>query len=107
RKARKAKDEDSIICSGMELEKKVPDQLSVFFLSQGDQTAESVMGRLTDFISAAQQSIAFAIYDMRLSDSLKQMLAGALQDRARRGVRIRICFDGDKPLNPNPSIGQD
>ncbi len=72
-KARKVKDEGENICAGMELEKKVVDQLSVFFLSQGDQTAESVMKRLTDFIDAARESLDFAIYDMRLSDSLKQM----------------------------------
>jgi phosphatidylserine/phosphatidylglycerophosphate/cardiolipin synthase-like enzyme len=91
----------------MELEKQAADQINVFFLSQGDQTAESVMGRLTDFISAAKESLDFAIYDMRLSDSLKQMFAGALQDRAKNGIRIRICFDGDKPISPNPSMGQD
>ncbi len=83
------------------------DELSVFFLSQGDQTAESVMNRLTDFIGGAKESLDFAIYDMRLSDSLKQMFLRALQERARGGVRIRICFDGDKPLSPNPSLGQD
>ena len=65
------------------------------------------MSRLTAFIGAAQKSLDFAIYDMRLSDSLKQMLMGALQERAKRGVQIRICFDGDKPLSPNPSLGQD
>jgi phosphatidylserine/phosphatidylglycerophosphate/cardiolipin synthase-like enzyme len=91
----------------MELEKKVGDQLNVFFLSQGDQSAESVMSRLTDFIGATQESLDFAIYDMRLSDSLKQMLIAALQERAKHGVRIRLCFDGDKPINPNPSLGQD
>jgi phosphatidylserine/phosphatidylglycerophosphate/cardiolipin synthase-like enzyme len=91
----------------MGLEKQAADQISVFFLSQGDQSAESVMSRLTDFIGAAQKSLDFAIYDMRLSDSLKQMLVGALQDRAKNGVQIRICFDGDKPLSPNPSLGQD
>ena len=65
------------------------------------------MRRLTEFISAARESLDFAIYDMRLSDPLKQMLSDALKERAGHGVRIRICFDGDKPLTPNPNIGQD
>jgi phosphatidylserine/phosphatidylglycerophosphate/cardiolipin synthase-like enzyme len=30
-----------------------------------------------------------------------------LRERAGQGVRIRICFDGDKPLHPNPALGQD
>jgi phosphatidylserine/phosphatidylglycerophosphate/cardiolipin synthase-like enzyme len=91
----------------MELKPQATDQITVFFLSQGDQSAESVMRQLTDFIGAARESLDFAIYDMRLSDPLKRMLSDALKERADHGVRIRICFDGDKPLTPNPNIGQD
>jgi phosphatidylserine/phosphatidylglycerophosphate/cardiolipin synthase-like enzyme len=91
----------------MELKSQRADQLSVFFLSQGGQSAEAVMSRLTGFIGAARASLDFAIYDMRLGDGLKKQLADALQERAARGVRIRICFDGDKPLSPDPSLGQD
>ena len=35
---------------------------------------------------------------MRLSDRLKAQLLAALQERAKAGVQIRICYDGDKPL---------
>ena len=31
----------------------------------------------------------------------------ALRERAAAGVRIRICFDGDKPAQPNLAAGQD
>ena len=48
------------------------DQLSVFFLSQGEQSADSVMARLTHFLGGAQRSLDFALYDMRLSDVFKQ-----------------------------------
>ena len=83
------------------------DQLSVFFLTGEEQSAESVMGRLTAFIAEARDSLDFAIYDMRFCDALKAQLAAALRDRAQAGVRIRICFDGDKPLAPDLAKGQD
>ncbi len=81
--------------------------LSAFFLSQDEQTAESVMARLTTFIAAATRSLEFALYDMRLSEGLREQLVFALQQRATAGVKIRICYDGDKPVNPNLAAGQD
>jgi phosphatidylserine/phosphatidylglycerophosphate/cardiolipin synthase-like enzyme len=84
------------------------DTLSVFFLAQGEQSADSVMARLTAFISAAKESLDFAVYDMRLSDPLKASLTSALRERADAGVQIRFCYDGgDKPLRPNVAGGQD
>jgi phosphatidylserine/phosphatidylglycerophosphate/cardiolipin synthase-like enzyme len=71
------------------------EQLSVFFLAEGEQSAESVMERLAGFIRAAERTLDFALYDLRLSDALKQRLVAALQERAAAGVRIRICYDGD------------
>ena len=82
-------------------------KLSVFFLSEGEQTAESVMGRLEDFISGAQHSLDFALYDMRFTQPLQERLAAALRERAQHGVAIRICFDGDKPIQPALAQGQD
>jgi phosphatidylserine/phosphatidylglycerophosphate/cardiolipin synthase-like enzyme len=81
--------------------------LSVFFLAQGEQSAASVMTRLTTFIGAAKQSLDFAVYDMRLSDPLKAALSATLRERATAGVQIRFCYDGDKPLQPNVAAGQD
>jgi phosphatidylserine/phosphatidylglycerophosphate/cardiolipin synthase-like enzyme len=85
----------------------VPDELAVFFLAQDEQSAETVMRRLTNFIGAAQKTLDFALYDMRLSDPLKNLLSAALHERAAAGVRIRICYDGDKPIQPNMASGQD
>ena len=82
-------------------------QLSVFFLAEGEQTADAVMTRLTDFIHAAKQSLDFALYDMRLGEPLKNQLSAALRERAEAGGQISICYDGDKPLNPNIAAGQD
>src|SRR3954469_19410587 len=83
------------------------DQISVFFLSEGEQESAAVMKHLTDFIGAAQETLDFALYDMRLSDQLKSQLLAALQARAKNGVRIRFCYDGDKPVFPNMAQGQD
>jgi phosphatidylserine/phosphatidylglycerophosphate/cardiolipin synthase-like enzyme len=65
------------------------------------------MERLTTFIRAAKQTLAFAIYDMRFNDPLRTQLAVALRDRAEAGVEIRFCYDGDKPSPPNVAAGQD
>jgi phosphatidylserine/phosphatidylglycerophosphate/cardiolipin synthase-like enzyme len=83
------------------------DNLSVFFLAEGEQSADSVMARLTAFIRAAKQSLDIAVYDMRFGDSLRAQLATALHGRASAGVQIRFCFDGDKPVEPNVAAGQD
>src|SRR5438105_661749 len=83
------------------------DNLSVFFLAQGEQSADAVMTRLTTFIRAAKQTLDLAVYDMRFSDPLKAALSSALRERAEAGVQIRFCYDGDKPAQPNVAAGQD
>src|SRR6185369_17525028 len=83
------------------------DNLSVFFLAEGEQSADDVMARLTTFIRAAKQTLAFAIYDMRFSDPLRVQLAAALRERAEAGVEIRFCYDADKPPRPDLAAGQD
>jgi phosphatidylserine/phosphatidylglycerophosphate/cardiolipin synthase-like enzyme len=83
------------------------DDVNVFFLAENEQSADAVMSRLIAFVSQAETSLDFALYDMRLSGSLKAQLTTALQGRAQAGVAIRICFDGDKPTVPNLAAGQD
>jgi hypothetical protein len=65
------------------------------------------MSRLTSFIGAAKKTLDFAVYDMRFSEALKSALANALRERATAGVDVRICYDGDKPVQPNMARGQD
>src|SRR5947207_4916461 len=83
------------------------DNVSVFFLAEGEQAADEVMVRLAAFIRAAKQSLDFAIYDMRFSDRLKTSLSSPLRERAEAGVKIRFCYDADKPSPPNVAAGQD
>lgn len=65
------------------------------------------MQRLTDFIGAARATLDFALYDMRLGEPLRKLFSAAPQKRAAAGMRIRICYDGDKPLHPDLAAGQD
>jgi len=65
------------------------------------------MARLTAFVGAAKETLDLAVYDMRLSDPLKNTLASVLRERAEAGVQIRFCYDGDKPPQPNVAAGQD
>lgn len=83
------------------------EQLTFFFLAEGEQSAGTVMSCLTDFIAEAKQTLDLAFYDMRLTEPLKEQFSKALQERASAGVKVRICFDGDKPLKPNLAAGQD
>src|ERR1700736_1356663 len=83
------------------------DNVSVFFLAQGEQSVDAVMARLTTFLRAAKQTLDLAVYDMRFSDPLRAQLVSALRERADAGVQIRFCYDGDKPPQPNVAAGQD
>src|SRR5205807_413939 len=83
------------------------DNLSVFFLAEGEQSGDDVMTRLVTFIRAAKQTLDFAVYDMRFSDPLRAQLAAALRDRAEAGLEIRFCYDADKPPQPDLAAGQD
>ena len=73
----------------------------------GPGLPDDVRARLTAFIRAANETLAFAIYDMRFSDPLRAQLTAALRDRVEAGVKIRFCYDGDKPPEPNLAAGQD
>jgi len=83
------------------------DNLSVFFLAEREQSADNVMARLAAFIRGAKQTLDFAIYDMRFRDSLRGQLAVALREKAEGGVKIRFCYDADKPPQPDLAAGQD
>jgi phosphatidylserine/phosphatidylglycerophosphate/cardiolipin synthase-like enzyme len=76
------------------------DDLRVHFLAENEQPAEAVAQWLAAFIRGARSCLDVAVYDFRLSDPLKAVVAGALADRAAAGVAIRIAYDADKPERP-------
>ncbi|HZS90218.1 MAG TPA: phosphatidylserine/phosphatidylglycerophosphate/cardiolipin synthase family protein [Chloroflexota bacterium] len=81
--------------------------ITPYFLAQGEQAPEATANRLADFIDRAKHSLDIAVYDFRLSDPLKEIVAGALARRAARGVAIRIAYDSDKPEMPQMERGMD
>src|SRR5437588_8656339 len=85
----------------------IMDNLSVFFLAEREQSADDVMARLAVFVGGETQTLCFAICDMRFSDSLRAHLAAALRETAEGGVKIRFCYDADKPPQPDLAAGQD
>jgi phosphatidylserine/phosphatidylglycerophosphate/cardiolipin synthase-like enzyme len=67
------------------------------FLEEGGQEPSVVAELLAEFLSAAQASLHLAIYDFRLSDALAAPIVGALRERAKAGVDVRIAYDAGKP----------
>ncbi|HUS16398.1 MAG TPA: phospholipase D-like domain-containing protein [Chloroflexia bacterium] len=70
----------------------MPD-LRVLFLEAGKQTAAEVATQLAHFITGASHSLDLALYDVHLSGHARDILIGALQERQRGGVPVRICYD--------------
>jgi phosphatidylserine/phosphatidylglycerophosphate/cardiolipin synthase-like enzyme len=83
------------------------DSLDVTLLAQGEQSGPEIAAKLADFIRGAERSLDLAVYDLRLSDPLKAIVAGALGERAAAGVAIRIAYDADKPEPPQVAQGMD
>src|SRR5262245_45900155 len=83
------------------------DGLAVSFLTEGEQTAQAVARRLVDFSGGARRSLDIAVYDFRLSDPLKDIVAAALRKRAAAGVAIRIAYHADKLQPPALASGMD
>lgn len=86
--------------SQSEQERPGASDLLVHFLAQDEQRAEDVARWLAAFIRGTRRTLDIAVYDFRLSDPLKAIVAGALAECAARGVSIRIAYDADKPEQP-------
>ena len=82
------------------------DNLSVFFLAQGEQSADAVMARLTTFIRAAKQTLDLAVYDMRFSDPLRTQLASALRERADADTQGSEDYSSDPENHGGPPAGR-
>lgn len=78
--------------------------LKVLFLEDGGQTAESVSRWLASIVSAARVSINLAIYDCHLEGESADIFAGALHERARAGVALRILYNEPRALPPEGEV---
>ena len=82
------------------------DTLKHLFLEEGAQTAESVARWLAEIIAAARVSIDLAIYDCHLDGESRDILVGALLDRQRAGVAIRILYNAPRTF-PSEGVSVD
>jgi phosphatidylserine/phosphatidylglycerophosphate/cardiolipin synthase-like enzyme len=62
-------------------------------LADGQQRAEEVAGRLIDFLDEARESLAIALYDVRLPGAIGDRVAGALRSASGRGVSVRLVYN--------------
>ncbi len=70
------------------------DALKVLFLEDGAQTAARVASWLAEIIASARaRPWNLAIYDFHLEGEAADILIGALRERERAGVRLRIVYN--------------
>jgi phosphatidylserine/phosphatidylglycerophosphate/cardiolipin synthase-like enzyme len=74
------------------------------FVETPERTAQAnaVANRIAGFIEQAQATLDIAIYDFRLHGDPASIVSGALRNRAKAGVGIRIAFDA--ATNPEPHL---
>ncbi len=77
------------------------DGVEVRTLTDGGQPAEATARALADFLSAAERSLDVAIYDFRLPPPLHDLVAGALEAAATRGVAVRLAYNVDHAKRAN------
>jgi phosphatidylserine/phosphatidylglycerophosphate/cardiolipin synthase-like enzyme len=81
------------------------DNIEVSFLCQGCQSAESVAQKLANFISQATRTLDISIYSFFLGEATRQIVVGALEERANAGVAIRIAYDAATQQAQIPGYG--
>jgi phosphatidylserine/phosphatidylglycerophosphate/cardiolipin synthase-like enzyme len=75
--------------------------LTVRTLTDGGQSAADVASWIAAFLDGAQRSLDLAQYDFHLDGAARDLVAGAIERAAARGVRIRFAFNVDH-RNPIP-----
>jgi phosphatidylserine/phosphatidylglycerophosphate/cardiolipin synthase-like enzyme len=66
-------------------------------LTDGGQAAAEVAGEIATFLNGARESLALALYDVRLESDAGALVLAALLAAHQRGVRVRLLFDVDHP----------
>jgi phosphatidylserine/phosphatidylglycerophosphate/cardiolipin synthase-like enzyme len=79
-------------------------------LTDGGQAASAIGARLTEFITAARESLDIAVYDLALSPRVAEPVIRAIREAAARGVRVRLVHNVDHerpiPVPPPPERNQ-
>jgi phosphatidylserine/phosphatidylglycerophosphate/cardiolipin synthase-like enzyme len=82
-------------------------RVQAFTLVDGGQPAARTSDALSEFIDAARQTLAIAIYDVRLPDPYDDGVRAALEHAHARGVDVRLLYNaedepGRVPVPPPP-----
>jgi phosphatidylserine/phosphatidylglycerophosphate/cardiolipin synthase-like enzyme len=67
--------------------------IEIATLADGQQRAEEVASRLVEFLDGAKQSLALALYDVRLPGAVGDRVADSLRGAAARGVHVRLLYN--------------
>src|SRR4051794_33613166 len=75
--------------------------LTVRTLTDGGQRPQEIAQLVAGFVSAAGKTLDVALYDLTLGPENEQLVVGALEEAAKRGVAIRLAFNAAH-RNPIP-----
>jgi phosphatidylserine/phosphatidylglycerophosphate/cardiolipin synthase-like enzyme len=79
----------------------ISSMLTVRTLTDGGQESMEIAQVVASFLAAATTSLDLALYDLRLGPETEDVVLGAIEEAARRGVRVRVAFNVDH-RNPVP-----
>jgi phosphatidylserine/phosphatidylglycerophosphate/cardiolipin synthase-like enzyme len=71
--------------------------IDVRTLTDRGQASLDVARAIASYLEAAQESLELALYDLRLHDDTADVVRGALVGAAKRGVRLRLLYNLDRP----------
>jgi phosphatidylserine/phosphatidylglycerophosphate/cardiolipin synthase-like enzyme len=81
--------------------------IEVTTLTDGGQSAMDVARRIADFCAGAHDTLELAMYDIRLTDEVGDVVRDALVSAHERGVNVRLVYNVDEddarpPVPPPP-----
>ena len=74
---------------------------TIHFLTDGGQTAASILDRLVAYLDGATHSLDVAIYDAHLAPDLSEKLLGAFSAAEARGVAVRAVYNDLTKFSPD------
>jgi phosphatidylserine/phosphatidylglycerophosphate/cardiolipin synthase-like enzyme len=83
------------------LSRSMSSSIRIRTLTDGGQQPLEIAREVAEFVDGARRSLDLAQYDFNLGPETREVVAGALQDAARRGVAVRIIYNVDHE-NPIP-----
>jgi phosphatidylserine/phosphatidylglycerophosphate/cardiolipin synthase-like enzyme len=80
--------------------------ISTRTLTDGGQQPVDIARLVADYLGQAQHSLDIALYDLNLEGETEQIVSGAIEGAAKRGVAVRLAYNSDFrapiPVPPPP-----